>query len=392
MEKTSLAASWLEIKASALKNNVQTFRNLANLKDETTHVGVVLKGNAYGHGLAQVYSVIHDSVDCVYLIDPVDAYLLRRLEKEGAYPEKRLLVIGAVREEEVLECARQNIEVVLSDLNWKSYEGSLKKNGLKVRVHLHLDTGLSREGFFLHELEPLCNWLNQNKDIIQVVGVMSHFANTEDVTDQSYAEFQLSNFSKGIAKIESLVQFEDPLEKHIAASAASMVLANSHFNYMRIGIALYGLWPSSETKLSAKSIYPKLPVLQPALTWKCRSQAVKTIPAGSYVGYGCTYRCARDTRIAVLPVGYFDGYPRAVSGKAYVLVDGKRCPVLGRVMMNNILIDISQLEHNPTAVEAILIGQDGDETLSVETVANWAQTIHYEIIARLSQALKRVIV
>ena len=127
------------------------------------------------------------------------------------------------------------------------------------------------------------------------------------------------------------------------------------------------------------------------LTWKCKSQIVKWIKKGSFVGYGCTYRCTQDTRVAVFPVGYFDGYPRLASGKAYVLINQKRCPVIGRVMMNHIIVDVTQVTSRVQRLEATLIGRDGKESISAESLANWSQTIHYEIITRLGAHLPRIL-
>ena len=136
----------------------------------------------------------------------------------------------------------------------------------------------------------------------------------------------------------------------------------------------------------------QVPVLEPVLSWKVPSQVVKWLPAGSYVGYGCTYRCAADTRVAVLPVGYWDGYPRLASGKAYVLVHGKRCPVIGRVMMNHLIVDVTHATKDDEPVIATLMGRDGEEHVSVETLSTWAQTIHYETLTRLGPHLRRVVV
>jgi alanine racemase len=119
---------------------------------------------------------------------------------------------------------------------------------------------------------------------------------------------------------------------------------------------------------------------------------VKWLPEGSYVGYGCTWRCSEATRVAVLPVGYFDGYPRMVSGKAHVLVHGRRCPVLGRVMMNHVIVDVTRATHDERPLVATLLGRDGDETVSAEALAGWADTIHYEITTRLGAHLGRRVV
>ena len=171
-----------------------------------------------------------------------------------------------------------------------------------------------------------------------------------------------------------------------------MVLPSARFEIVRLGIALYGLWPSSETRLSARLVLGDVPHLHPVMTWKCRSQIVKWLPAGSYVGYGCTYRCPTDTRVAVLPLGYYDGYPRLASGKAYVLVNGQRCTVLGRVMMNHIVVDVTRAATSDEPITATLLGTDGAEHLSADTLAAWAQTINYEIVTRLGEHIRRIVV
>jgi alanine racemase len=225
-----------------------------------------------------------------------------------------------------------------------------------------------------------------------VRGVLSHFANTEDVTEQDYASTQLANFDAGVALLQSRAGVKSDVQRHFAASAAALVLPPSRLDVVRVGIAMYGLWPSAETRLSARVVLGSVPTLEPVLSWKAPSQVVKWLPAGSFVGYGCTWRCAADTRVAVLPVGYWDGYPRLASGKAHVLVNGKRCAVLGRVMMNHLIVDVTHATSNDAPVVATLLGRDGDESVSAETIASWAQTIHYETMTRLGPHLRRVVV
>jgi alanine racemase len=222
--------------------------------------------------------------------------------------------------------------------------------------------------------------------------VLSHFANTEDVTEQDYARTQLSNFEAGIKVLQARAGVSADVQRHFAASAAALVLPPSRLDVVRVGISMYGLWPSAETRLSARVVLGTLPVLEPVLSWKAPSQVVKWLPAGSYVGYGCTYRCSADTRVAVLPVGYWDGYPRLASGKAHVLVNGQRCPVIGRVMMNHLMIDVTHATKNDQPIVATLLGRDGEEQVSIETISGWAQTIHYETMTRLGPHLRRVVV
>ncbi len=370
-------ASWIELSQSAYAANIAVFRKLAG----SGRVGVVLKGNAYGHGLEPTLSIAHALVDVLYVITPGEAAAIRAWEAANSQPQREVVVLGAISAEHCVELARLNVSAVAAD---RGFEAAVKTG---VAVHVHLDTGLSREGFTLDQLRA------GEADFLRganVRGVMSHFANTEDVTEQEYARQQLANFETGLALLEERIGLKNP-QRHFAASAAALVLPPSRLDVVRIGIAQYGLWPSAETRLSARVVLGDVPTLEPVLTWKAPSQIVKWLKAGSYVGYGCTYRCSADTRVAVLPVGYWDGYPRLASGKAHVLVNGQRCPVLGRVMMNHLIVDVTHAVKDESPLTATLLGRDGDETVSAETLSSWAQTIHYETVTRFGAHLERVI-
>ncbi|MEY2986760.1 MAG: alanine racemase [Pseudomonadota bacterium] len=395
MLNASDESSWIELNAQALRENIATFRGvLTDSLPESgiARLGVVLKANAYGHGLAQVLSVVHPLVDIIHVISVNDALFIREQERKEGWPQRRVLVIGAISEREFVRLAQAEVEVTISDSTAQKALQPLKASGLKVNAHVHVDTGLSREGFFPLELGQELAYLKDNDCPYNVRGVLSHFANTEDVTDQHYAAHQLREFDAGVAELCKLLAVpEKSLERHIAASAATLVLPPSRADFVRVGIGLYGFWPSSETRISARLVSAKVQELKPVLAWRCRSQIVKNLSAGSYVGYGCTYRCERDMRIAVFPVGYFDGYPRLLSGRAHVLVNGHRAPVIGRVMMNHIVVDVSAMTGDESEVLATLLGRDGNEIISSEMFAGWCQTIHYEVVARLGSHLRRVV-
>lgn len=377
-------ASWLELSSSAYAHNVATFRKVAG----KARVGAVLKGNAYGHGLLETLSIAHGLVDVIYVITPFEAAAIRKWERENARERREVLVIGAVSADDVVELARLEVSVVAADRGFEAAVNALKAANLELDIHVHLDTGLGREGFTRAGLEK------GEADFLKgarVRGVMSHFANTEDVTEQDYANTQLANFETGEALLHQRLGVVG-LQRHFAASAAALVLPPARLDVVRVGIAMYGLWPSAETRLSARVVLGEVPTLEPVASWKAPSQVVKWLPAGSYVGYGCTYRCSADTRVAVLPVGYWDGYPRLASGKAHVLVNGQRCPIIGRVMMNHLIVDVTHAVRDERPLTATLLGRDGDEVISAETLSAWAQTIHYETMTRLGPHLRRVVV
>ncbi len=381
-------ASWLEIDARALRHNIGVFREVLG---SGVRLGAVLKGNAYGHGFAQVLPTVHEWCNSIYLIDPREALAVRAYESEKGAPARQVLVLGAVDPDEAVALARAGVDLVLTDAGQERLVAALRTAGArKLRVHLHLDTGLGREGFTARDFPAGVAWIAAARDVLDVVGVLSHFANIEDVTEQRYANQQLEAFERGLDRVRDALDLDGALEQHIAASAAALLLPAARLDVVRAGIALYGLWPSNETRLSARAVLGSVPELRPVLSWRCKSQLIKWLPAGSYVGYGCTYRCPAETRIAVLPVGYFDGYPRLLSGKAHVLVAGQRCPVLGRVMMNHLVIDVTRAAGDEP-VTATLLGRDGSEQLTADQLALWSESINYEIVTRVGSHLRRTL-
>jgi len=223
-----------------------------------------------------------------------------------------------------------------------------------------------------------------------IEGVSSHFANIEDTTDHSYAKYQLDRFKDFLAQIENhgiRVPF-----KHIACSAAVILFPETYFNMARIGIGIYGLWPSNEVYIS--SLLRKRPrfYLRPVLTWKARIAQVKKVPKGDFIGYGCTYKTSRDTDLAVIPVGYYDGYFRSLSNVSFVLIKGKRASIRGRVAMNFIMADITDIPGVHVEDPVILIGSEGSDSITADKLASLTGTINYEITARISPHIPRIVV
>lgn len=382
-------ASHLELSTAAYAANVAAFRKVVG---PGRRLGAVLKGNAYGHGFFETLALAHEKVDVLYVITPAEGLAIRAWEDERDLDQREVLVIGAASVDECVDLARARVAVVVAERGFARVAPALRAQGLTLDAHVHLDTGLGREGFTQAQLEAGdADFLREAVDVVRVKGVLSHFANTEDVTEQSYAVKQLEAFEAGLAALGRRVPLPPDVQRHVAASAAALVLPPSRYDVVRVGIGLYGLWPSTETRLSARVVLGDVPALEPVLSWRVPSQVVKWLEAGSYVGYGCTWRCGARTRVAVLPVGYWDGYPRLASGKAHVLVHGRRCPVLGRVMMNHLIVDVTQATHDEAPVTATLLGRDGDEVVSAEALAGWAQTIHYEVVTRLGAHLRRVV-
>jgi alanine racemase len=183
-----------------------------------------------------------------------------------------------------------------------------------------------------------------------------------------------------------------PKIRHTASSAALILFERTRFEMVRPGIAVYGHWPSKETYLSYRLEGGANNIFRPVLTWKTSVTQLKDVPADSFIGYGCPYRTTSPARLAVLPVGYYDGYDRALSNRAYVLIKGKRAPVRGRVCMNLMMVDITDTGGVRLEDDVILIGRDGSERITAEQLADWQGTINYEVLSHISQAITRNIV
>jgi len=225
---------------------------------------------------------------------------------------------------------------------------------------------------------------------IDLEGISTHFANIEDTLNHSYAESQLNTFREVLTELEAN-GIEIPVI-HTACTAAAILFPETHFSMLRTGIGVYGLWPSRETYLSARLGDRPVPDLQPVLAWKTRVVQIKDVPQGAFVGYGCTHRTTRNTRLGILPVGYADGFDRAIGNTGYVLIRGKRAPVIGRVCMNLTMIDITDVEGIGLEEQVVLLGRDGDEEISADLMAEWAGTINYEIVSRISPFLPRKVI
>ncbi len=219
-------------------------------------------------------------------------------------------------------------------------------------------------------------------------GLATHFANIEDTTDHAFAQEQLRRFREGAAALDAQ-GFRVPL-LHTANSAATILFPETQFGMVRTGIAAYGLWPSTETQVSALRMGREDVILRPALTWKTRVAQVKTVPTGAFVGYGCTYKTTHETRLAVLPVGYYDGYDRKLSNTGHVLIRGVRAPVRGRVCMNMIMVDVTDIPGVSLEEEVVLLGAQGEEVVTAEQMAGWIGTINYEVVTRIAEHVPRI--
>ena len=217
---------------------------------------------------------------------------------------------------------------------------------------------------------------------VNVEGVFTHFANADNLQDRSYPNFQLANFKKAILILEKAGI--DPAIRHASATTGLFTMPEAQFDMARIGIALYGLWPSAGFAEKFRHLE-----LAPALSWKTRIVQIKKIKKGAPVGYGITEKVKKDSTIAVLPVGYYDGYFRKLSSAGEVLISGRRCKILGCISMNLSVVDISDIKNAKVWDEVVLIGRQGRGNVTAEELAEKAGTISYEVVSRINPLLPR---
>lgn len=374
--------TWVEISAQSLRSNIQTLKNLAG---QGRIFAPAVKANAYGHGLKQCAPIISEAGADWLCVNA----LFEAVELQEIGVKKPIYIMGYIALNELKETVEKGFHfVVYNEETLQKLVEICRQTGKQALTHLKLETGNNRQGVLREKLPEIAE-VYKNNPLLKLEGVSTHFANIEDTTDRSYADFQLKNFKEMIGILENAGL--NPTYKHCANTASTILFPETYFNMVRAGIGSYGLWPSNETFISAQHLHKKIDLL-PVMTWKTRIAQIKKVAAGSFVGYGCTYRASEETSLAVLPVGYYDGYDRKLSNSAYVLIHGKRAPVRGRVCMNMIMADVTYIPDAALEDEVVLLGKQGDEKLSAEQLAKWCGTINYEITTRINEKLSRKVV
>jgi alanine racemase len=372
--------TWIEIDRSALRHNVAEFRRFLS---PSTKLLAVVKANAYGHGLTVTARAIEDVVDW-FGVDSLE----EGIELRDSGIRSPILVLGFTPAERASEIVRHDLRQVVYDLETVgALDDASRHLGQRAAVHLKIETGLVRQGIPPEDLPRFLAALPEFPGV-ELEGITTHFANADDVDDPSFTLLQLARFHMAHEILRSFGI--RPRFRHISASAATMLYPDAHFDLVRVGIALYGLLPSPNVPQELNRRGTPM-TLEPVLRLKTRIAQLSSVPAGTAIGYGLSERVARDSKVAVLPLGYADGYDRRLSSQGEVLISGKRAKVLGRVMMNIIVVDVTDIKEARPGAVATVIGRDGDDAITIDEIAERIGTINYEVVSRLNPLLPRLL-
>jgi alanine racemase len=363
--------TWAEIDLKAIRHNLSQVRRLVG---PGISVMAVVKANAYGHGITEVSGVLEDEGIEYLGVATIDE-ALRLRERFIKVP---ILILGAVLEEEVEIAIKHDITLTLCSLEQiKIISKVCERESKHAKVHIKVDTGMGRIGVW-HEaaLDFVRKVMNEKR--ITVEGIYTHFSSAG--RDDFFTQYQIDSFKNLLERVEN--NAIDIKYKHAANSIATVDLKGSHLNLVRPGIIIYGMYP--------KRGFEKLIKLKPALSLKTRITYLKDTPEGRSISYGRTYITQKRTKIATLPIGYADGYGRILSNKAEVLIRGKRAPVVGKVTMDQTMLDVGHIRGVRVGDEVVLIGRQGFDEIRTEKLARLAGTIAYEIVCSISNRVPRV--
>ncbi len=367
---------YAEINLDAIIENVRSMEQ--NVAKDTKMLGVI-KTDGYGHGSVPIAHCL-EPMDCMYgfaVATAEEAHILRR-----AGVKKPILILGYTYPYSYEMLAREDIRLaVFREDTIERLAEAARKAGKPIKVHIKVDTGMGRIGVTPDaEGLALVQRIMEQKGL-EIEGIFTHFAKADEL-DKAHAKEQFTLFQQFIQDIEEKLGLHIPI-KHCANSAAIIELPETNMNVVRPGIALYGLAPSAEVNMERVA-------LKPALSWYSHIVYLKTIHKGQSVSYGGLFTAERDTKVATVPVGYGDGYPRSLTGKGYVLIRGKKAPILGRVCMDQFMVDVTDIPEATESDRVTLLGVDGGESISAELLGELSGRFNYELVCDIGKRVPRV--
>ena len=378
MYKEAMRAAWAEINLTNLDFNIKQIKNKVGRDVKITGI---IKADGYGHGSVKCASVLKaNGIDSFGVATLSEAIKLRK----AGYTEEQILILGLTPEPYAYILAEYDLTpVICGYTNAEAVNNAARKAGKIIECYVAVDTGMGRIGYNPEDPASVEDVkMITTLQHIKLVGLFSHFA-TADAADKNYAHMQenrYSGFYKALMKEDIVLPM-----KALSNSAAIMEIPTAHFNQVRPGIILYGLYPSDEVDRSAFEIRPVMSV-------KANIVQLKKVPAGTSISYGRKWTAQKDSIIATIPLGYADGYPRPYSSKAEVIVNGVMAPITGNICMDQCMIDVTNVPYVRVGDEVTIMGKDGIYEISADDIAAATGTINYEIACAFGQRLPKVYV
>lgn len=378
--------SYIELSKSALHNNIKYLKSLA--KKETRY-SMVIKANAYGHGIEDLLPMIEAcGVDHFSVFSVAEAMRAHKVKT----PESEIMIIGWIDDDYIAWAIENQVSFYVFTIErLHAVCRQAKKLNKPAKIHIEVETGMHRTGFYKNELKDVVQVIKNNKSCFEIKGVCTHFAGAEEMANHERIRKQIIRFDDIYSWIKE--QGIQPEYRHSACSAALFNFPETAFDLVRIGISSYGFWPNTETKmLNLNETESANDPLDRVLSWKSVVMSVKHVAENEYVSYGKSYLTNHPTVIATIPVGYGYGFSRTLSNNGYVLIRGMRVRVVGAVNMNMMVVDVTDLEDVQIGDEVVLIGKQGDQTISVSSFSDMNNSMNYELLTRLPHHIPRKVV
>jgi alanine racemase len=380
-------SSRIELSRAAFRNNLSFLRE--RIGPHPT-LSLVVKANAYGHGITPIVRLAQSSgLHHFSVASSLEASIVHAaMSQDGT-----IMIMGILYDEDLPWVVENDIEFFVYDLERLQHAANVGREvGKQARIHLEIETGGNRTGLPLTDLSEALRIFQRNRRSLQWSGLCTHLAGAESLANEFRINKQLARFEEVAARLRK--RQNGPGMYHVASSAAALSKPDTALDLVRVGVAAYGFWPSPEIRNLYRMHTERMREnrLQRVLTWRTDIMHIKNIKEDEFVGYGTSFQAPRDMRIAVIPVGYANGYPREMSNRGNVLIHGRRAPVIGKVNMNLFMVDVSAIPQAEVGDEVTLVGRQKNNVIPISSFAEMTSALNTEFACRLPDSIPRTLV
>ena len=379
--------SRIELSQSGLKKNINFIRKKLS---PGSRLSCVVKANAYGHGIPQIVTMLSRiGVDHISVASAYEAEEVLDYKSEGT----DVMIMGILYDQDIEWAIAHDIEFYVFNYDrLKLVAEKAKKLQRKAKIHIEVETGTNRTGMTEPFFKKSLTLLKRHEELIAFQGLCTHLGGAESLSNTFRTEQQKERYKKYLAECKKRKFM--PKVRHIACSASALVMPETHYDMVRVGVATYGFWPSPDVYYQHLKHVNKIKdtPMSRIITWKSDIMDIKRVPKGDFIGYGTAYQATRDMNIAVIPVGYCNGYPRGQSNRGYVLINGRKARITGLINMNLFMVDVGDIPNVQVGDEVVLLGKQKNNTINVSSFTNYTQLLNNEMLSRLPTAIPRKIV